>query len=402
MSSPTPSRTPVPAPDAPHDAATTPPSPADVRRFARNRQGEIDSAATYEALASLEHDPELSEVYRRLGGTERRHAAFWEQRMRAAGAPVPRPTPSWRARTLIAIAKRFGARSILSTLIAGESRDTGGYANQPESRHTSLPADERSHRRLLLALEGVRGRSGEGVEGSTLARLEGRHRAVGGNALRAAVLGANDGLVSNLSLVMGVAGAEASGRTLLVTGLAGLLAGACSMAMGEWLSVQSSRELNERQIEIEREELAAAPQEEAEELALIYRAKGIPAEEATALATRIVGDSGTALDTLAREELGIDPAELGGSAWEAAITSFVLFAIGAIIPVLPYFFMVGTGAIVVSVAASAAALFLIGAAITLFTGRGVLHSGARQLLFGLGAAALTYGIGRLVGVSIAG
>lgn len=389
-----------PPPSAPAPA----PTPTDRRRFLRNRQAEVDSAATYEALASLERDPELAEVYRRLAAAERRHAAFWEERLRAAGAPVPALGPSWRARALIAIARRFGARSILATLVAGETRDSGGYATQPESRGTTLPTDERSHRRLLTALEGVRGRAGvgAGVEGATLARLEGRHRAVGGNALRAAVLGANDGLVSNLSLVMGVAGAEVSGRTLLVTGLAGLLAGACSMAMGEWLSVQSSRELNERQIEIEREELAAAPEDEAEELALIYRAKGLPPDEATALASRIVSDSGTALDTLAREELGIDPAELGGSAWEAAITSFVLFSIGAIIPVLPFMFLGGSTAIAVSLAASTAALFLIGAAITLFTGRGVMRTGARQLLFGLGAAALTYGIGRLVGVSIAG
>jgi VIT1/CCC1 family predicted Fe2+/Mn2+ transporter len=240
------------------------------------------------------------------------------------------------------------------------------------------------------------------MEGGALARLEGRHRAVGGNALRAAVLGSNDGLVSNLSLVMGVAGAELAGRGILITGLAGLLAGAGSMALGEWLSVQSSRELYQRQLAIEHEELTASPEEEAEELALIYEAKGIPPEQARALAARVIASPATALDTLAREELGIDPEQLGGSAWEAAITSFLLFALGAMVPVLPFVFLSGTAAVLVSVGVSAVALFGIGAAITLMTGRGLLFSGGRQLLFGLAAAALTYGVGRLIGVSLAG
>jgi VIT1/CCC1 family predicted Fe2+/Mn2+ transporter len=225
---------------------------------------------------------------------------------------------------------------------------------------------------------------------------------VGGNALRAAVLGANDGLVSNLSLVMGVAGAALSGNTILITGLAGLLAGAGSMAMGEWLSVQSSRELYQRQIDIEAEELAAAPEEEAEELALIYQAKGLSADDARALAGRITADERTAIDTLAREELGIDPTELGGSAREAAVTSFVLFAIGAVIPVVPFALLSGARAVGLSLLLSAIALFGLGAGITLLTGRGVLFSATRQLLIGLCAAALTFGVGRLIGVSLGG
>lgn len=218
--------------------------------------------------------------------------------------------------------------------------------------------------------------------------------------LRAAVLGANDGLVSNLSLVMGVAGAALSGRGILVTGMAGLLAGAGSMALGEWLSVQSSRELYQRQIAIEKEELATSPEEEAEELALIYQAKGIPVDQARALAHRVIESPETALDTLAREELAIDPAELGGSAWEAAITSFLLFAVGAIIPVFPFLFATGGTAVMSSLGVSALALFGIGAAITLMTGRSVLFSGTRQVVVGIAAAALTYGIGKLIGVSV--
>lgn len=216
------------------------------------------------------------------------------------------------------------------------------------------------------------------------------------------VLGANDGLVSVFSLVMGVAGAGVGNRTILLTGFAGLLAGALSMALGEWLSVQSSRELYQHQLDIEREELAEVPEEEMAELALIYQAKGMPADAARQMAERLLSDDATALDTLAREELSIDPAELGGSAWEAAITSFVLFAIGAIIPVFPYLFWTGAAGIVASAIVSAIGLFIIGAAITLMTGRNTLFSGLRQVLFGLAAAAVTFGVGRLIGVNVAG
>lgn len=199
--------------------------------------------------------------------------------------------------------------------------------------------EERSHARLLREIAG--GATG-GLEGSALARFEGRHRATSsGNSLRAAVLGANDGLLSNFSLVMGVAGAALSGRAILIAGLAGLLAGAGSMAMGEWISVQSSRELSGRQIAIERRELAEVPEEEEEDLALIYQAKGLGEDQARELAARLMADQAAALDTLSREELGIDPEELGGSAWQAATVSFVLFALGAIVPVAPFLLLGG-------------------------------------------------------------
>jgi VIT1/CCC1 family predicted Fe2+/Mn2+ transporter len=235
-----------------------------------------------------------------------------------------------------------------------------------------------------------------------VAQIEGRHRTAGGNALRAAVLGASDGLLSNFNLVMGVAGAALSGKAILLTGMAGLLAGAISMALGEWISVQSSRELYQEQVERERDEIASDPEEEVEELVLIYRARGLSEEQARALAERLMGDSATALETLARDELGIDPDELGGSAWEAAGASFLLFAAGAILPVIPYFFLSGTTALVASAGLSTVGLFLIGAAITLFTGRPVLYSGARQVLFGLAAAVVTFSVGKLIGVTIAG
>jgi VIT1/CCC1 family predicted Fe2+/Mn2+ transporter len=279
-----------------------------------------------------------------------------------------------------------------------EREDRGMYDDQPEAQAGGLPAMERSHSRVLQAASRpIRG----GLSGSALAQIEGRHR-TGGNALRAAVLGANDGLVSNLSLVMGVAGAEFSSQTLLVTGLAGLLAGACSMAMGEWLSVTSARELYGQQIATEKAELEEIPEEEQEELELIYQAKGLPADKAKELAARIIASPETALDTLVREELGIDPDDLGGSPWTAAGTSFLLFAIGAIFPVAPFFFLSGTAVIVTSLVISACAMFAIGAGTSLFTGRGMLFSGARQIGIGLAAAGITFGLGRVIGVSIGG
>jgi VIT1/CCC1 family predicted Fe2+/Mn2+ transporter len=227
-----------------------------------------------------------------------------------------------------------------------------------------------------------------------------RGRSVRGNALRAAVLGANDGLVSNLSLVMGVAGAELSNQTILITGVAGLLAGASSMALGEWLSVQSSRELYQRQIHIEAEALEEAPEVKARELAHIYQTKGIAEAQAEEIAAQLMINKESALDTLVREEIGVDPKELGGSAWEAAGMSFALFGVGAVVPVLPYLFLSGLAGIVVSLLASAVALFITGAGITLLTGRSVLLSGGRQVLFGMVAAALTFGIGRLLRVAL--
>ncbi len=373
----------------------------DVERYRTNLQAEIDGAALYRALQELEESPELAEVYRRFAESEEGHALVWKERLQEAGVDVAlsKLRASWRTRALISLARRLGPGVIVPTVIAREQADSAKYDEQPEAVEAGLPTDERSHARLFRT---IGQQSSTGLVGSALVQLEGRHPSAGGNALRAAVLGANDGLVSNVSLVMGVAGADLAARSILVTGLAGLLAGSLSMALGEWLSVQSARELYSHQIAIEREELAAFPDEELEELSLIYRAKGVAEDEARSLATRIVGDQSTALDTLAREELGIEPGELGGSAWVAAITSFLLFTVGAIIPVFPYFFGGGLTAIVVSVGLSAIALFAIGAGITIITGRNAWISGMRQVSFGVAAAAITFGIGRLIGVGLSG
>jgi len=239
------------------------------------------------------------------------------------------------------------------------------------------------------------------MTGAEIARAERWHRRGGGNELRAAVLGANDGLVSNLALVMGVAGAGAASETILLAGLAGLLAGALSMALGEWLSVTNARELARTQIARERQELEESPEAERKELALIFQAKGLPREDAQRVAAEIMRDKEVALDTLAREELGIDPAEMGGNPWTAATFSFGLFAVGAMFPVLPFFFAAGTTGIAWSLAASGTALAAIGLATSLFSGRGPLYSAVRQVLIGAAAAAITYFTGALIGVSLA-
>jgi VIT1/CCC1 family predicted Fe2+/Mn2+ transporter len=371
---------------------------ADIARYRENLRTERDAVALYEQIAGAEANPDLAAVYRKMADTERRHAATWERKLQDAGAPVPNYKPGWRTRTLGWMARRFGPAFVLPTMVEVENSAGSGYSDQPDAEAAGMQLEEQSHARVFRTLA----KTTHGLEGGAVARFEGRHRAAGGNALRAGVLGANDGLVSVFSLVMGVAGAGVGSREILLTGFAGLLAGALSMALGEWLSVQSSRELYQHQLEIEKRELREIPEEEKAELALIYQAKGIAPESARQLADRLLSDETTALDTLAREELSINPQELGGSAWEAALTSFFLFAAGAIVPVLPYVFLTGTAGIIVSAAASALGLFLIGAAITLMTGRNLILSGLRQMGFGLAAAAITFGIGRLVGVNVGG
>ncbi len=370
----------------------------DLNRFREHWLDEMNSAALYDMLAEREDDQKLKQVYRHMSTSERRHADYWANKMRDAGGTLPQHfTPSWRTRLFSWMARRFGTDMVLPSLSSLENLHANAYGK--ESDGAGIAPTERSHAHILRQL----GKSGQGgMEGSKLAQLEGRHRSAGGNALRAAVLGANDGLVSNLSLVMGVAGAELASGQIVLTGAAGLLAGAISMALGEWVSVQSSRELYQKQIRTEKEEIEAMPDEEREELSLIYQSRGLSEAQAQTLATQIMANKETALETLVRDELGVDPGELGGSAWEAAITSFILFAVGAIIPLFPFFFLHGLTAVGTSAAASSVGLFLIGAAITLFTGRNVLNSGFRQVLFGLAAAAATFAIGRLIGVSIAG
>ncbi|HSE43345.1 MAG TPA: VIT1/CCC1 transporter family protein [Acidobacteriota bacterium] len=370
-----------------------------IQRYIDNWQDERNGAALYDAISKAEKDPKLKAVYKRMSEAEERHSRFWQSKLEAANQPLPKFKLNWRTRTLMLLAKYFGPRFVLPNVLSLERLDSHKYDMQTDAEE--LSKDEQSHARLLEAIASDQNRTIQ-TAGGRIAELEGRHRNVGGNALRAAVLGANDGLVSNFSLVMGVAGANLSNQSVLITGVAGLLAGACSMALGEWLSVQSARELYERQIEVERKELEEMPEEEAEELSLIYQAKGLSEHEATNLADRLIKDKSQALDTLAREELGVNPDDLGGSPWTAAATSFLLFAAGAIVPVIPFMFLSGFQAIIVSAIFAVAGLFGIGAGITLLTGRNVFYSGMRQVAFGLAAALITFILGRLFNAAITG
>ncbi|TFG81942.1 MAG: rubrerythrin family protein [Spirochaetales bacterium] len=367
----------------------------EIKRYKENLKAEWEASLLYRRIAVAEPNKDLAAIYVRLAETEERHAGTWVQRLRQAGVEPPEFSPSIRTRLFSWMARKYGSASIVGMISAIETRAAGDYDDQSEATAVGMNTEERSHARVFNYLARTTG----GMEGSDVARVEGRHRA-GGNALRAGVLGANDGLVSVFCLVMGVAGAGVPQREILITGFAGLLAGALSMALGEWLSVQSSRELYGHQLSIEERELAEVPEEEKEELALIYQAKGLDGENARALADKLLSDKATALDTLAREELAIDPHELGGSAWEAAITSFFLFALGAIIPVVAFVLWSGLSGVVASSAFAATGLFILGAASSLMTGRNWLFAGGRMVLFGMAAAAVTFGIGGLIGVSV--
>jgi vacuolar iron transporter family protein len=357
-------------------------------------QTEIDASFLYAKLAEKESDPVVANVFSQMSDIERSHAEAFAKK---AGIPVEQlMKPSWRALTLNTIGKVFGYDYVFGVLMDTEKSLSNGVLLNKKKLNMQLTGAETNHVKILRNIL----EKEENVTGKQLSRFEKRHRSVGGNAIRAAVLGGNDGLVSNFSLVMGVAGATAGNTGVLLAGSAGLLAGALSMSLGEWISVKSSQELYENQMELEMEELETNPEGEMRELALIYIAKGIPEAQAHEMAAEIMKNKDQAHEILVREELGIDPAEMEGSAMEAAIYSFILFAIGAIIPLFPFIFMEGMKAVYFSIGFSAIGLFLIGAAITLFTGKNVWYSGMRQVLFGLAAAAVTFGIGRLIGVNI--
>jgi len=371
-----------------------PPDRELIRRFQANLDDEIDGIAIYRMLAEAERDPKRRSIFERLAAVEERHANVWRRKLREAGVQPRAHGPSLRVRLIGFLARRFGVRSVLPIVRNLEAGAYTMYMAQDETAQAIAP-DERDHGRTLARLQRPE------VEPTVaIAARETWHRTGGGGTLRASVFGVSDGLVSNTSLVMGFAGAQTEGKFVLLAGVAGLLAGAFSMAAGEYVSMRAQRELFERQIELERGELEAWPQEEQRELALIYQAKGLPKEQAESMAARLMENPAVALDTLVREELGLDPSELG-SIWGASIGSFLAFAVGAVVPVVPFLFSTSasTPFVVASAALSSVALFGVGASLSLFTGRSVLASGGRQLALGAVAAALTFGIGHIIGVS---
>lgn len=358
-------------------------------------QTEIDASYLYGVLADAEKDPKVAKVFLEMSDIERGHALAFLEKNGLGNQPMP--GPSSRAKVLRQIGKVLGNDYVLGVLMDTEKGLASSIQSARKSTQTQASVSDTAHVQILRNILA----NHKDLGGSSLARFEKRHHSVGGNALRAAVMGGNDGLVSNFSLVMGVAGASAGQTQVMLTGIAGLLAGALSMSLGEWISVQSSKELSENQMELEMEELVHNPEGEEREIALIYMAKGVDEDQAKAMAKELMKDKSQAHELLIKEELGIHAEDLEGSAMEAAITSFILFALGALIPVFPFFFMGGSKAILASAGLSALGLFGFGSAITLFTGKSVWFSGTRQVLFGLMAAGITFAIGRLIGVSLA-
>jgi len=331
---------------------------------------EKQSAWLYRVLADVEPQPIRAQLFSTLAHEADEQSLLWAAKAADAGAVVPEYSPRLRARVVAQLARRVGVKPMRQILAGMKVRGLSVYTEGHPSGHL-MPA--------------------------TVQEVGQSHRGVGGGNLRAAVFGANDGLISNASLIMGIAGATADAHLVLVTGIAGLLAGALSMASGEFVSVRSQRELYEHQMALEEHELAEYPEEEAEELALIYSARGMEIEEARGVARKMLADPKHALDVLAREELGLNPDDLG-SAWGAAGFSFMCFSVGALVPLLP--FLLGRGGIVASGALTATALFGLGGLISLFTGRRAFRGGLRMLGIGAAAAAITYGLGYLLGVSL--
>jgi VIT1/CCC1 family predicted Fe2+/Mn2+ transporter len=373
-------------------------TPEERERSLANLKLERDAIVLYDRLAEIERVPERAAAFRRIAANERRHAEIWATRLEQAGANVPAFSgPRARVRAIIFLARLFGTHRVADMVRALEGDEEEAYADQLTPETAKIAADEREHAEIWDRLEA--GGKEAPTQHKRGVREEAWHHGGRSGTLRAAVFGANDGLVSNLSLVMGVAGAAADNRIIVLAGVAGLLAGAFSMAAGEYISMQSQRELFENQIALEREEMRIMPDVEEEELAQIYRAKGISAEDARRIAAKLMEDPEKALDTKAREELGLDPQELG-SPWGAAWSSFVSFGIGALVPLVPFLLSTGMNALIAALALSFAALFAVGAAVSMVTGRGVLFSGARQVLIGAAAAAVTYLVGTLIGANL--
>lgn len=369
----------------------------DIRRFQANLDDEINGIAIYEMLREAEPDPKRKAIFVELAEVEEHHANVWRQKLREAGVEPREHGPNVRTRLIGFAARRFGVNSVLPIIRNMEAGAYVSYMGQGEAGQAIAP-DEREHRKTMSKLE-----RGDVAATDVITQRETWHRTGGGGTLRASVFGVSDGLVSNASLVMGFAGAQTKGDVVLLAGVAGLLAGAFSMAAGEYVSMRAQRELFERQIDLERQELEASPDEERREISLIYQAKGVSKEQADAMAVQLMKDPEVALNTLVREELGLDPSALG-SPWGAAIGSFLAFAGGAVVPVFPFFFAaanntVPTGLVILSAALSGLALFGVGASLALFTGRSPYFSGGRQLVLGAAAAALTFAIGSVIGVS---
>lgn len=390
--------------------------PIDLEQSLANLKLERDAIALYDALSRIEKDANRASAFRKIAGNERRHAEVWAEKLRSLGAPIPdQGGPRLRVQVIVLLARLFGTGAVKDLVQALEGDEEDIYTAQSSPEVEAIAADEREHAEIWRRLGSAdvdreaaatvaRERAGRGsarrgeVAAGEIGASERWHRAGRSGTLRAVIFGVSDGLTSNLALIMGIAGAsKGQGSFVLLAGVAGLLAGSFSMAAGEYVSMQSQRELFERQIALERAELEAMPEEEQAELAAVYRSKGFTDAEAERIAARMFSDPEHALDTLVREELGLDPDQLG-SAWGAAFGSFVSFAVGASVPVIPYLLGSGVAAFVAAIALSLVALFAVGAGVSLLTGRGLVFSGGRQVIIGGAAAVVTYLVGSAIGV----
>jgi VIT1/CCC1 family predicted Fe2+/Mn2+ transporter len=370
--------------------ATAAPDTKRIERLREMYADEVNGGALFRGLAD-HADEQRRDVFLQLAAAEERHAAHWARLLRESGVTPRPPRRPFRVRALCFLARHFGTEAVLPLMLRTEAAEADRYRDDAEATD-AMAQQEAAAGRTIAAMQGL-------PEGGRIARSEGRHRTEIGGVLRATVFGMNDGLVSNFSLVMGVAGGTTDNSIVLLAGIAGLVAGAFSMASGEWISIRSQRELYENELRIEQEELRAFPAEERDELEMIYRAKGIPADEARALVDTIMNRNDVALDTLAREELGLDPSTLG-SPWVAAISSFVAFAIGAALPVIPFLLGSGTAPTIVAAVLSVLALFAVGAATSIFTGRHAGRAGLRMALIGALVALGTFGVGKVVGQTV--
>ncbi len=375
----------------------------DPRRFLRYLEAERKASLLYRALAETVTG-DRAEALIELADIEDAHAEHWVEKLAEYGVEIP-PAPTSldpADQKLVNTARATGLNSVLGTLEENEGADAGMYDDEPEALN-SMPIDEREHAEVFrsmmqgIPIPAITSRATMSPKGG-----EPWHRVDRSGSVRAAVFGISDGLVSNTALVMGFAGASLNGSldnsTVLFAGLAGLLAGSFSMAAGEYVSVASQRDLFRREIEMEAIELQEKPEEEAKELELIYRAKGLGKAQAKAVSDKIMSDPTTALNTLAREELGLDPDQLG-SPVKVAVSSFIAFAIGAGVAVVPYTFLEGSAAFFTAIAATIIALCIVGGVVGKFSGRGIVFSAMRQILWGVGAASVTYAVGSLIGVS---
>jgi vacuolar iron transporter family protein len=376
-------------------AAKTHPSDKPERRsleqFEHHLADEADAAFLYRALAAGEADERRRDIYRRLAEVEDRHVAIWANLLASHGRRHRVHRPSLRARLFAWLGRRFGSGFLLPILLAEEGREVKGYLDLHRSTAAGAPGKgealtlARESAEHATALANIAGRSGEPW-----------HRARSGGFLRNVVYGFNDGLTANFGLVAGVLGATAAQqhRMVIVAGVAGVIADALSMGSSGYLAAKSEQEVYAHEIAMERDEIALMPEVERDELALIYEAKGLDAAEARQLATRVMADPERMLDEKVQEELGISAASMSPlrEGWVTGVAT----AVGALIPVFPFLVATGTTAIVLAFTVSMLSHFLVGAARSIFTGRGVFRSGLDMFVVGLGVAVVGYYVGEWI------